>query len=232
MRTASHTVTAPLPPRCGGSRSAPGKRRIALPARARYRAGRALRYAEDESLGDRLTALQSASHSVTARLPLLCSGMRKAPGQYRIARSPTARTRLVTASAARAALCAARTAPNRLCCCRWTLPSQPPPTVDSAVIPPIPCRGPAQAPPGRLRPAGPGGVESAGRSSLAPNETVLPRRRSRCGRTNVLSGADELRLSRRLAGRRPAGRRRPGGACAAAGQEIGGMTAESTVGGG
>ena len=31
-------------------------------------------------------------------------------------------------------------------------------------------------------------------------------------------------------GRRPAGRRRPGGACA--GQEIGGMTAESTVGGG
>ena len=35
----------------------------------------------------------------------------------------------------------------RLCCCRWTLPSQPPPTVDSAVIPPISC--PAQAPPGR-----------------------------------------------------------------------------------
>jgi hypothetical protein len=46
----------------------------------------------------------------------------------------------------------------------------------------------------------------------------------------VLSGAEELRLSRRLAGRRPAGRRRPGDACA--GQEIGEMTAESTVGGG
>ena len=41
---------------------------------------------------------------------------------------------------------------NRLCCCRWTLPSQPPPTVESAVIPTIFC--PAQAPPGRLRPAG------------------------------------------------------------------------------
>ena len=45
-----------------------------------------------------------------------------------------------------------------------------------------------------------------------------------------LSGAEELRLSRRLAGRRPAGRLRPGGACA--GQEICGMTSESTVGGG
>ena len=37
----------------------------------------------------------------------------------------------------------------------------------------------------------------------------------------------ELRLSQRPAGRRPAGRRRPGGAFA--GQEIGGMAAESTV---
>ena len=162
--TAPHVLTAPLRYADGeshGDRPAPAPmRRVALSAPqaadraarmclapARYRAGRALRYAEDESLGDRLTALQSASHSVTARLPLLCSGMRKAPGQYRIARSPTARTRLVTASAARAALCAARTAPNRLCCCSWTLPSQPPPTVDSAVIPPISC--PAQAPPGR-----------------------------------------------------------------------------------
>ena len=39
---------------------------------------------------------------------------------------------------------------NRLC--RWTLPSQPPPTLDPAVIPPISCS--AQAPSGRLRPAG------------------------------------------------------------------------------
>ena len=40
---------------------------------------------------------------------------------------------------------------NRLCCCRWTLLSQPLPTVesDSAVIPPTSC--PAQAPPGRRR---------------------------------------------------------------------------------
>ena len=43
----------------------------------------------------------------------------------------------------------------------------------------------------------------------------------------VRSGAEELRLSRQLASRRPAGRRRPGGACA--GHEIGGMTTESTV---
>ena len=33
----------------------------------------------------------------------------------------------------------ARAFVNRLCCCRWTLPSQPPPTVESAVIPPISC---------------------------------------------------------------------------------------------
>ena len=40
---------------------------------------------------------------------------------------------------------------DRLSCCRWTLPSQPPLTVDSAVVPPISC--PAQAPPGRPQPA-------------------------------------------------------------------------------
>ena len=59
---------------------------------------------------------------------------------------------------------------NRLCCCRWTRLSQPSPTVDSAVIPPISC--PAQAPPGRLwlaglRPAS----RRLSRSSLAPKRT-------------------------------------------------------------
>ena len=58
-----------------------------------------------------------------------------------------------------------------LCCCRWTLPGQPPPTVDSAVISQISCH--AQAPQGPLLPAS---LRPASRrlnlGSSAPESTV------------------------------------------------------------
>ena len=57
---------------------------------------------------------------------------------------------------------------NRLCCCRWTLLTQPPPMIDSAVIPPISC--PAQAPPGRLQPAG---LRPAGRRLSRKEQALL-----------------------------------------------------------
>ena len=95
-RSASHTATAPPPPRCGGSRTAPGgpgRRRT-----ARSSAARAMpRLKPLTPVQAALCATRPSSHTSTAALPPPYCGARTEPasGRRRTARSLPARVGLV-----------------------------------------------------------------------------------------------------------------------------------------
>ena len=147
-------MTASLPPRCGGSRSAPCQFTMISPIS--WRDALRSRPTESSTLGlqRRRVALACPGGSGRATRhpfgPALSNpgsavALWAAPGAFdlRVESRSTRRCNRVhfwgaargprpAGPARRARVCCAAFV-NRLCCCRWILPSQPPPIVDSAV---------------------------------------------------------------------------------------------------
>ena len=151
-------MTDSLPPRCGGSRSAPGQGTLMIspmstedgmlraPApraphlASRAGGGRATRH----PCGPAPSSTGSAV-ALRARPPVRLTSRSRVHASVKVSRpGPGVAAPPHPKPGRRARVCCAAFV-NQLCYCRWTLPSQPPPTVDSAVVPPISC--PAPRPP-------------------------------------------------------------------------------------